>query len=84
MDCQAYGKVADNINKYCQKGRPLLVEGRLSFDQWETPEGAKRSKHRVTVENFTFVDAKGEPAEARESKQPQAPQQQDDDDSIPF
>ena len=59
MDCRAFGRTAENINKYCRKGRPLMIEGRLTFDQWETPEGAKRSKHRITVQNFTFVDSRG-------------------------
>ena len=59
IDCQAFGRQAENINKYCSKGRPLLIEGRLSFDQWETPEGVKRSKHRITVNTFTFVDSRG-------------------------
>ena len=56
IDCRAYGRIAENINKYCKKGSPLLVEGRLTFDQWEAQDGSKRSKHRVTVESFSFVD----------------------------
>ena len=59
IDCRAFGRMAENINKYCRKGRPLMIEGRLTFDQWETPEGAKRSKHRITVQSFTFVDSRG-------------------------
>ena len=58
IDCRAYGRMAENISKYCKKGRPLMIEGRLSFDQWETAEGQKRSKHRIFVENFTFVDSR--------------------------
>ena len=59
IDCRAFGRMAENISKYCKKGRPLHIEGRLSYDQWETPDGSKRSKHRITVENFTFVDSRG-------------------------
>jgi len=71
VDCRAFGKVADNLNKYCQKGRPLLVEGRLTFDQWTANDGSKKSKHRVIIENFTFVDAKDKPAEGESSQQQQ-------------
>ena len=60
IDCQAFGRMAENISKYFQKGRPILIEGRLSFNQWETPEGVKRSKHRVHVDNFTFVGSKAD------------------------
>ena len=59
IDCRAYGKMAENISKYCSKGRPLMIEGRLALDQWESQDGAKRSKHRIMVESFTFVDSKG-------------------------
>ena len=58
VDCRAYGRMAENISKYCKKGRPLLVEGRLTFDQWEAQDGSKRSKHRIFVETFTFVDSR--------------------------
>jgi single-strand DNA-binding protein len=59
VDCRCYGPRAETISKYCQKGRPLMVEGRLQFDQWEAQDGSKRSKHRIFVENFTFVDSRG-------------------------
>jgi len=59
VDCRAFGKTAENINKYLKKGRPLFVEGRLSFDSWTAQDGSKRSKHRVTVESFQFLGAPG-------------------------
>jgi single-strand DNA-binding protein len=61
VDCQAFGRQAENINKYMSKGRQLLVEGRLTFNSWTAQDGTKRSKHRVTVENFQFL---GGPSEA--------------------
>ena len=57
VDCRAFGKRAENINKYCTKGRPLLVEGRLTFESWQSQDGSRRSRLRVTVENFQFVSA---------------------------
>jgi len=55
VDIDAFGKQAEVITKYMRKGRPLMVEGRLKFDQWESPEGQKRSKLGVVLENFQFV-----------------------------
>ena len=55
IDCQAFGRPAENINKYLSKGRQLLVEGRLTFNSWTAQDGTKRSKHRVTVERFQFL-----------------------------
>jgi len=61
VDCRAFGRQAENINKYLSKGRPLFVEGRLTFDSWTAQDGTKHSRHRVTVENFQFL---GPPAGA--------------------
>ncbi len=36
-----------------------MVEGRLTFDSWTGKDGAKRSRLRVTVENFQFLPAGG-------------------------
>jgi single-strand DNA-binding protein len=59
VDCRAFGKPAETINKYCKKGKPLMLEGRLTFDSWTGKDGAKRSRLRVTVENFQFLPAGG-------------------------
>lgn len=55
VDCRMFGRRAEVINKYCKKGNPLLVDGRLTFDSWTAQDGTRRSKHRVTVENFEFL-----------------------------
>ncbi len=55
VDCRAFGRTAENINKYLEKGRQLFIEGRLTFDSWTAQDGTKRSKHRVTVESFQFI-----------------------------
>jgi len=87
VECKCFGKMAENINQYCQKGRSLLVEGRLSFDRWEGKNGEKRSKHYITIESFTFVgggqgqsDAKASAPQADMTPTP-APMGPDD---IPF
>src|SRR5271156_2755961 len=56
VDCAAFGRPAEVINQYCQKGKLLYVEGRLKLDEWEDKQGGgKRSKLRVVVENFQFL-----------------------------
>jgi len=64
IDCTAFGKPAETLGKYLHKGRPVHVEGRLKLDRWEQ-EGQPRSKIRVIVEQFRFVDsAKSQAADA--------------------
>ncbi|MBN2561258.1 MAG: single-stranded DNA-binding protein [Phycisphaerae bacterium] len=55
VDLRIYGRRAEVINQYLNKGSPLLVEGHLRFDQWEGKDGGKRSKLYVMVDNFEFM-----------------------------
>ena len=57
VDIDAFGKQAEVINKYMRKGRPIMVEGRLKLDQWES-DGQKRSKLSVVLENFQFLGSR--------------------------
>jgi len=60
VDCRSFGRQAETINKYLSKGRPVFVEGRLSYDSWTAQDGSKRSRLRVTVENFQFLGGGGQ------------------------
>jgi len=76
VDCRSFGRQAEVLNQYMSKGRPILVEGRLSFSQWEGKDGQKRSKLRVTVEQFQFLGAGrsgGQGARQAAGEQPAAP-----------
>ncbi|MBN2584850.1 MAG: single-stranded DNA-binding protein [Planctomycetes bacterium] len=59
VDITAWGKQAETLSKYVTKGRQLFIEGRLTYDQWEGQDGQKRSKLKVTLENFQFLDSAG-------------------------
>ena len=73
VDCSCFGKQAETLNQYISKGRGLLVEGRLQFQQWTAKDGAKRSKLEVVVERFEFLGggggqrSEGPPAQAGQS-----------------
>ena len=97
VDCDQFGKGAEVVEKYCEKGKALMVEGRLKMDQWETKDGQKRSKLCVVVESMTFVG--GNDGEKR-AEEPQGsthrpppvpggrgsppPAEYDSEDDIPF
>lgn len=59
FDCVAWAKAGELISQYTQKGRALLVSGRLQSRSWEQ-DGQKRSKVEVVVEDFNFIsDGRG-------------------------
>ena len=66
VDCVGFGKIAENINKYFSKGQPIFIEGRLTLDQWDAQDGTKRSKHKVSIQGFQFVDSPQKKATTQE------------------
>jgi single-strand DNA-binding protein len=62
IDCEVYnrgenGRQADLAEQYLSKGRQVFFEGRLELDQWDDKTtGAKRSKHKLVIENMQFLD----------------------------
>lgn len=87
VDCTLFGRGGEVFNQYMSKGGPVLIEGRLSLSQWTTPEGEKRSKHEVIVENFQFLgggrrEERAAPATAGAGGYDSPPAPTDDD--IPF
>src|SRR5712675_2606731 len=61
VDIEAWGKQGETIAKYCTKGRPLYVEGRLRLDQWEDKNTKeKRRAMKVVLDQFQFLgDSRG-------------------------
>ncbi len=93
VDVDTFGRSAETINQYMNKGRAILIEGRLRFRQWTTEDGQKRSKLSVVAENFQFVGGRGEgggsPGRAAAAAAPPAdsgpgPDAPGPDDDIPF
>jgi single-strand DNA-binding protein len=96
IDVTVFGRSAEVANQYLKKGRRVLIEGRLVFEQWVDNTGQKRSKHSVVAEKLQFMDTKAE-VERMENMsqnmqsnyqqpqpQPQQPQQQNQyNQSIP-
>lgn len=64
VDCIAWRNAAENLAKHFSKGKPILIEGELSQDEWEDKEtGQKRRKTRIVVNRWHFAgDLRGRPA----------------------
>ena len=60
VDITFFARSAEVANQYLRKGSKILVEGRLTFEQWADQNGQKRSKHSVTVETMQMLDSKGD------------------------
>ena len=59
VDVTAWNQQAEVISAYCQKGRPVVVEGRLEQERWESPAGEKRSRLKVVAQRVRFLPGSG-------------------------
>lgn len=71
VDCDFFGKTAEVIARFFERGRPILVEGKLKQDNWtDKQSGEKRSKLGVLGEQFSFIGGDGKPAAGGEPRAP--------------
>ncbi|AMW32085.1 single-strand binding protein [Fervidobacterium changbaicum] len=57
----AFRKLAELAHNYLQKGRMVLVDGKLRINKWKTNDGQTRSTVEIWADNIVFVDSrKGE------------------------
>lgn len=73
VDVVVFGKQAENVAQYTDKGDSILVEGRLQQRRWETEDGQKRSKHEIVAGFIKFIRTKrhnGDPNDPESSEQP--------------
>lgn len=80
--CVAYGKWAEVLSKYLNKGKRIYIEGRLRTRKWQDTEGNDKFSTEIIVDNFIFLDPKGQFEEDGhlESVDPMVT----DDEDVPF
>lgn len=100
VDVVVWGRQAETCRDYLSKGAPIFVEGRLQLDQWEGPEGEKKSRLRVRADRVQFLSrggagggggrgARSEGGAGRDRSgespaSPKAPASDPADDDVPF
>jgi single-strand DNA-binding protein len=58
VDVTLWSRTAEVACEYLSKGSPVLIEGRLKLDTWET-DGQKRSKLRVVGQTMQMLGGRG-------------------------
>lgn len=65
VDVTLWSRSAEVAHEYLGKGSPVLIEGRLKLDTWET-DGQKRSKLKVVGERMQMLGKKSDSARPQE------------------
>jgi single-strand DNA-binding protein len=92
FDVTVWGNQGERCAQYLSKGRPVAVDGRLEWREWETPEGNKRQAVDIVADTVQFLGGRGDgegggggyiPADATATPAGDFPTSPTDDD-IPF
>ena len=62
FDVTVFGNQAESCSQYLSKGRPIGVDGRLDWREWEAQDGSKRQAVEIIAESVQFLGARGDDA----------------------
>jgi single-strand DNA-binding protein len=55
FDVTVWGAQGENAARYLSKGRPVAIDGRLEWREWDTPEGQKRQAIDIVADSVQFL-----------------------------
>ncbi len=78
FDVSVFGAQGDNVVRFLRRGRPVGIDGRLEWREWETPDQQKRQAVNIVADSIQFLgkpdgaraaaaDAQADDAEAEEA-----------------
>ena len=60
FDITVWGNQGERCAQYLSKGRPVGIDGRLEWREWETQEGTKRQAVEVVADTVQFLGSRGD------------------------
>ena len=91
FDVTVWGRTAENCAQYLAKGRPVGVQGKLTWREWDAQDGSKRQSVEVVADNVQFLGGRDGGGPGEQQFVPQGAAQSTDDfpaaaadDDIPF
>ena len=97
FDVTVWGAQGENCATYLSKGRPVAVDGRLDWREWEAQDGSKRQGIEIIANSVQFLGSRGDqqggngiaaqsdvPADTSDFEKEKASASAGSDDDIPF
>ena len=63
FDVSIFGNQAESSAQYLSKGRPVGIDGRLDWREWDAQDGSKRQAVQIIAESVQFLGGRGDAAE---------------------
>jgi single-strand DNA-binding protein len=58
FDVTVWGAQGENCATYLSKGRPVAVDGRLDWREWEAQDGSKRQAVEIIADSVQFLGSR--------------------------
>ena len=58
FDVTVWGRQGENAAQYLQKGRPVAIDGRLEWREWEDKQGNKRQSVDIIADSVQFLGSR--------------------------
>jgi single-strand DNA-binding protein len=55
FDVSVFGPQGENVHRYLRKGRPVAIDGRLEWSEWDTAEGQRRQSVTIVATDVQFL-----------------------------
>jgi single-strand DNA-binding protein len=60
FDVTVWGAQGENCAQYLSKGRPVGIDGRLEWREWEAQDGSKRQAVEIIADTVQFLGGRGD------------------------
>ena len=60
FDVSIFGNQAESSAQYLSKGRPVGIDGRLDWREWDAQDGSKRQAVQIIAESVQFLGSRGD------------------------
>jgi single-strand DNA-binding protein len=58
FDVTVWGAQGENCAQYLSKGRPVAIDGRLNWREWEAQDGSKRQSVDIIADSVQFLGSR--------------------------
>jgi single-strand DNA-binding protein len=83
FDVTIFGRAGENAAKYLSKGRPVAIDGRLEWREWEDKDGNKRQSNEIVADSVQFLGTGGGDSDSSAATSAAAPVAEPESD-LPF
>jgi single-strand DNA-binding protein len=58
FDVKVWGAQGENVARFLTKGRPVAIDGRLEWREWQAQDGGKRQSVEIIADSVQFLGSR--------------------------